>query len=115
VFLYWTKNNTKDKKKGHISHSNSNSKHMLNIDENGNEIDIASVAPSNTNTTTTKHAHKRGVSGREGIIPVGVRQNPYSNMDIQPVNTSQMSLLQSIKGHDAAISSYVKYNQYNYI
>jgi len=88
---------------------------MLNIDENGNEIDIASVAPSNTNTTTTKHAHKRGVSGREGIIPVGVRQNPYSNMDIQPVNTSQMSLLQSIKGHDAAISSYVKYNQYNYI
>jgi len=72
-----------------------------------NAAAAATVANNSTsaNQIGRKNSHRRMISGREGIIPAGNRQNPYSNMDIQPVNPSHMNVIQSIKGHDAAISS----------
>ena len=54
---------------------------------------------------TKKNSKYGGGIPRESTIPVGVRQNPYANMEIKPVNAGQLGLHQEIKGHDAAISA----------
>jgi len=63
----------------------------------------------NGGNTTKKGKYGGGGGGgsilRESIIPAGTRQNPYSHMDIQPVNAGKLSLVQNVKGHDAAISA----------
>jgi len=95
-----------DKNNGRISQNNTHIKNVIydNTNESMNKNQNQSNQSHPSSSETKKIYPKHSISGQESVLPVGNRQNPYNNVDIAPVNTSQMKLLCNIEAHDAAIS-----------
>jgi chromosome segregation ATPase len=106
------------KNNGRITQNNANIKNGIfndttttttttTITNNNNKVHTSknNQNHSSFSSADTKNIHpKHSLSGRESVLPLENRQNPFSNLEISPAKTSPMKILHNIKAHDAAIS-----------